>query len=437
MVPFPLATGNFVPVVEAHGRFNVTTSGVGIPAFGANLTPPPGRHLFADLRCDPTRGLAAPVGAQGAGFFDGKFVSGVGRTLEAPPAAPNRARAVARELLYGAWFQRAWAEHPASKRRPPPLRYCDGALFRGPMAELEAISLRPGLFCRFSNLVWLGHRIDFFRNKGSATLTLPQFVRTFLREVGLQTSPEPDALARAVEGAFERAIESAQLLWGLGFAFARTRIPLDTHGTLLSLGDFALLEHPFVGETLAESGASGEPTRSWALLVRDFRSLAWFLRTRFHAISRAGAPLTDIERDYCAAVSSAFSASMHPLFDDDSLVAEFCSQMSKELNAPTPTDGPLAQRLRADLRTLVAHTSPGGLTSSEQKVERVPVRGASFSFAAASPPKAASIAEEIETGLEDVFAAAELEGFVSRLRQLLGHVNATGRGTHSPSGGPG
>lgn len=432
MVPFPLATGDFVPILEEHERFNVTTSGVGIPAFGANLVPPTGPHVFADLRSDPIRGLAAPAGARGSGFFDGKFVSGVGRTLDASPRDPGRARAVARELLYGAWFQGAWARHPASRRRPPPLRYCDGALFRESVTGLEALSLRPGLFCRFSNLVWLAQRIDFFRNKGSATLTLPRFVRTFLSQVTAAASPDPDpeALAKAVEGAFERAIDGVRLLWSLGFVFHRAELPLDTAGTLLSLGDFALLGRPFLGQTVGHANTRGGPAQSWALAAREFRGLAWFLRTRFDAISKAGAPLTDVERDYCAAVAAGFTESRHALFDDEALVSEFCSQMCDEATPPRQPDGPLASQLRADLRAFGGQVTPGDHGPATQ---RVPIRGARFSVDAASQANEAAIAEEIETGLEEVFAAAALGDFVDRLRQLLQHVHSTGNGAHSRS----
>jgi hypothetical protein len=324
LVPVPLRRASFRPVFAAHERFAVVIDGGRIPAFGATLRPPDGPMAYCDLRAHAVHGTVAAIGAARSGFFAGWHLDGIGATtLAREPTPPHLdATAAIRTLVLDTWV--------ASRCRDA-LLPCEGVLLDE--AGSGAIAIRRGPFTRFSNLVWLADRLDFFRHGGDTFVALPKFLRIYLAHVGDRPPIDPSArtIAEVFFGVFERALGNVEAVLRLGLPFDLRPDDIDTRGTLLAL-------RPASSPVAASS------------LVAHFRGLAWFFRTRFAAIAVAPPPITPAERTYAAAIAHAFADEDQLLYDDTQLQQRFAALGIAGLD-PNPDLAALDERL-ADHPTL-------------------------------------------------------------------------------------
>lgn len=319
-MPNPVRPSGFIALNPAHTRFAVMAAPSDIPAFGA-CPEAPRDVLWVDLRDQPARADLSRLGATRSGFFDGKLLDGVGPTTlatrsanRAPPL--DAARAI-RELVHSRWASKRAASSGGEVIAP-----CEGVLFGLRGATPEATTIRDGERVRFSNLVWLAYRIDLFRKRSESSLSLARFVRVLLGALGggAQAAAPPSAVAHAILRAFDRAFTSVERLARAGLVLHDLRPDdLSADGVVLRLRRSSLASCATVAGLV--------PLLS---IVRAFRELTWFFRSRFAAIAEAGPPVSSTERDFCAAIVTAFEeAREHPLFHRERILDRIVASLPR------------------------------------------------------------------------------------------------------------
>ncbi|NVB39689.1 hypothetical protein G6O69_17735 [Pseudenhygromyxa sp. WMMC2535] len=369
--PVPLRPGGFSSLDPAHAAFDLVTDLGQLTPFGVPKVDAARVELlgYADYQLDAELPHARRQGAGRAVFFhdpragETVYLKGVGRT----PLALNWSRP--RELTH------ATGHMPASAgvRELVASRYlrakglgelivpCEGLLVRAMAPEfaanwraalgaaelaapacdrhLQAISVKPGEFARWSNILWLAHHSAPLAGTLS---TLGEAIARFVRGPGRpRLRPEdctPERLAAELEAAFTAgwARLAAALRHGVHWCSYHNNFTLD--GRFLDLELPVLLGEGLCAKVITSRAQGPVPAE---LLARAGDPMGWELgnyrRQVRLVIDALGARLRQL---------SAMARS--------SLVAEFAGALASALDARFPSDHLLrdAGRMRAELRGL-------------------------------------------------------------------------------------
>lgn len=356
MIPIPVRSSRFVPLDRRYAPYNVETSPGDLFPFGATLRSRRRSDVvLCDLQDNPDTTVLGRLGSGRAGVYRGKYLKGVGRTLLAGNwAEPTDllhhtghlcASGAVRELLVSVYLKTkgcADAINPCESvlvRSKDPvlrsylverLRERRARLTRGnPWSSdlaLQAITVKPAGFARYSNLVWMVRHLDLFGG-GGGTPNLARFVELFLRVVDPQTrvaDPTPDTVAHAFVRSVDRGLGHLHRFWRLGVSW------ISLHNNFTADGRFLDLEAPVIVGTPLVGLIGTRPRRRVVLphpaaltglfeplaFVLHMRMIAWSLRSHFEAISRAPNGVSNTEREFAHGLSTAFVAATrgHILF---------------------------------------------------------------------------------------------------------------------------
>ncbi|HEX8791685.1 MAG TPA: hypothetical protein VF765_12105, partial [Polyangiaceae bacterium] len=343
MVPVPVRQSDYVPLRPQHADLNVETALGRITAYGATTTAPQD-VLLADLQDNPDTSVRGRLGSGRTGFYRGRYLKGVGRTLLAGnwanPADADRhtglmePSAAIRELIVTAYLRARGCEDaivPCEGVLFKPLAaearaYVEQRSFWGASSRLQAMTVKAGGFSRPSNLAWLANHLDFYRS-GDAATSLATFVRTFLATVGgggggpLHASIEdatPDALATAFFAYARRGLENLRRFWRAGVSWPSLHNNFASDGRFVDIDWPIILGTPLVG-VVATRGVhprldlphhdTQRGLFEALYFVLHVRMLSRFFMGRLRAIAASGYPVQRAEREFALAAARAFASS--------------------------------------------------------------------------------------------------------------------------------
>jgi hypothetical protein len=342
MVPVPVRPSEFVPLHAEHATFNVETFLGGIEAFGATTTAR-SDLLFCDLQTNPDTTMGGRLGSGRAGVYGGKYLKGVGRTLLAGNWADATdpvhhtghlpASAAVREYLVTVYLEAKGARdlvNPCEgillKPLAPSLRALQEPMLRDDErrwtsdASLQAITVKPAGFARFSNLVWLSEHLDFHHTKAASATKMARFVELFLASVDPSSVPRADATPKtfvaALLRAFERGLETLRRSWSLGVSWVSLHNNFSADGRYLDLEGPVISGAPLVGILDDQPRASLElPDRAMVtglfeplVYVRAMRSIGHFFQSRFAGIRDMGSLASRAEKAFAAGIAEELAA---------------------------------------------------------------------------------------------------------------------------------
>jgi AraC-like DNA-binding protein len=341
MIPVPVRASRFVPLAREHARFNVETFPGGIGPFGAHDGRAPlSDVLYCDLQDNPDISFRGRLGSGRTGVYGGKYLKGVGRTpLAGNWADPEdlchhtghlRASSAVREYLISVYLEARGCGDAINR--------CEGVLL-APRAEalrgylvgrdreracgsgdgganpwrsdlsLQALTVKPADFTRYSNLIWLANHLDFYRCRGEATTSFTRFLVELAHALDPtrpldQTTPE--SIAAAFVRSVDRGLDALRRFWSLGISWGSLHNNFSVDGRFLDLEAPVVLGAPLLGiieaEPRRELQLPHRATFSGFLeplgFVLNMRMIAWHLRWRFEAIAKAGPPLSRGEREF-------------------------------------------------------------------------------------------------------------------------------------------
>lgn len=177
-VAVPLAPASFEPLEQRHLPFAVRTDLGAIASFAVPTQTPMGPLLLADLQMCPEVHIGRRLGSGRAGFFEGKYLKGVGRTTLAGNWNQARDAYHATGHMFASATVREWVatRYLAAKGGLDLIVPCEGVLFArldkamragigrfeatltSPLAPidraLQGITIKSADFARFSNVAW-------------------------------------------------------------------------------------------------------------------------------------------------------------------------------------------------------------------------------------------------------------------------------------------
>ena len=389
MIPVPVRGSRFIALDRRYAAYNVETAPGRLFPFGA--TPRTRRRdelLLCDLQDNPDTSAPGRLGSGRAGVYRGKYLKGVGRTLLAGNwADPDdlvhhtghlRASAAARELLVSVFLQAKGLGDVLNPCETVLVRRKDRALRsylvenlerrgvivarRNPWSAdlaLQAISVKPAGFARYSNLLWLAQHLDLYRT-GTAP-SLAAFVELFLASVepGVRVpDPTPDTVAQAFARAVDRGLERLHRCWRIGVTWTSLHNNLTADARFLDLEAPVILGVPLVGLlgteprdrlVLPHRAALSGIFEPYAFVLH-MRMIAWALRSRFAAIARAPNGVTRSQRDYAHGLAAAFGDATrgHVLFSRGLLIRRLLGWLRDSVE--------IDRRARAELARVFAAT---------------------------------------------------------------------------------
>jgi hypothetical protein len=335
-VPIPVKRSQFAAMDPSHDRYNVETDLAAIGAFSLTANPPAEDALYADLQTLPRGNVWRRLGSGRAGFYQGAYLKGMGRTSLAGNWADAEDRyhssghllpsAAVREYL----VSRALAALDEDAAIVP----CTGLLVREldapidsflhamlPEAEgrfadidrrMQAITVKKADFARFSNFVWaldhIGRRDEIadVMFRVHATL-LPPGARP---DTGASSSPE--AIAAALASAIERAVDGFASYARAGVFWGSFTNNFTADGRFLDLEVPMALLQPFFG--IVGEGERGL-SRDWAGLevLSYLRQAAAFVTWLVDRLSfLACHVLGGIAHEFAAALVAAVKEALPP-----------------------------------------------------------------------------------------------------------------------------
>jgi len=348
MIPVPVRMSRFVPLVHEHARFNVEAFPGGLGPFGAHGERAPLPDvLYCDLQDSPDIGFQGRPGSGRTGVYGGKYLKGVGlsrlaETWAHPEDLPHdaghfRASGAVREYLISVYLE--------AKGCGDAINRCEGVLF-APRAQalrghrlgrdragadgeasawrsdlsLQALTVKPEGFTRYSNLIWLLNRLDLPLSRGEATTSFTRFLVELARALD-PTRPSdqitPESIAAAFVRSVDRGLDSLHRFWSLGISLASLHSNVSVDGRFLDLDAPVILGAPLLGIVEAEPCRELRAPHPATLtgffeplgFVLNMRMIAWYLRWRLDRVAKAG-PLSRGEREFASAAARALSSGL-------------------------------------------------------------------------------------------------------------------------------
>lgn len=446
-VPVPLSPGRFVSLLPRHQSCNRTTEQHDRAAFAVPEALPPKSLGFADHRLDPRGGGPRLAGASRSVFHGAHYLRGVGRTPLAGNWADRRdaARATGhlpvsvalRELVASVYARARGLDGgavacegilvaPLERRLAEPLARVAARTDARPVAcdrHLQAISVRPGNFARWTNLLWLAQRtpatVEGILELAWACEHFAE-VRDRLdhnrpRLADCSPTTIAEALGRAVARGF--AALEARLRAGI---FDAGELTVD--GRVLDRGRATILGEPLIGRLEFRRSASARtPATFGAALVEHADRVADFLACLDDRLAylerRAEIPQVAIFVGQWRAALTRTFAPPHPVSHRPTL-ATAIERLVRELGTPPRT----GEQLSATLLGL----APDRASSTAIGLRIPPTIAearARFTLAAGAPGPQSPDAAEHRRLLSELYA--ELDGttdvgdYLDRLRRWI------------------
>jgi hypothetical protein len=391
-VPVPVAPAGFTSLHASHDEYAVQVDLGRIGPFGFSARPEPEAELlYSDLQTNADLNIARRLGSGRAGFYQGKYLKGVGRT----PLAANWCHptdryhssghllpsAAAREYLVSCHLEELGAGDTLvpceglllSPLPPDAERYVE-SLFPGrdlghlapADRRLQAITVKQAGFARLSNFVWA-----FSQWRGGAPFMVELFLR-MTRYLGDPSQPEPhpgdvtpEVFAERMERAIERLVHNFERFFQAGVYWGSFHNNFTADGRFLDLETPIIFGGPFVG-ILASPGKLPESVdlAGSRILVgcevlqclRQIRTFLAFLIDRLEWLGwndwNGGELERRFLRDTAEALHTRFPPS-HWLHDVGALGEKLTSALASTLALPPGATAELSALVEAQCRAML------------------------------------------------------------------------------------
>lgn len=286
-VPVPIKKSSFVPLNQKHKKFNVEVDLSRIATFTDRLRPiRSDQLLYSDLQTNTDVNLEQRLGSGRSGFFRGKYLKGVGRTLlagnwNAPidlyhSSGLLLSTAAIREYLISNYFESKNAAHLINpcegilfKKTPKSFFNHSRRIFKGtfdiygvktpkfaPVDSLfQAITIKNGGFCRFSNMTWwLDHfpQYHFQDERAQIAFFFEIFYEalegfSFLKS---KKNLDADEIAMCFARTVEKSIHFFMDVWSMGIGWGSFHNNFTIDGRFLDLETPSIYPYPLVGVVL-------------------------------------------------------------------------------------------------------------------------------------------------------------------------------------------
>lgn len=394
-LPVPLRPSDFAPLTPQHARFSVETDLARAGGFSLASELPEGLVGYADLQMQAWGNVYRRFGSGRAASFGGAYLKGIGRTqLAANWLDPeDRYHSSGHLLPSAAVRERLVSCLLASLHADDTIVACDGLLFRPlpsggdfldralPEARgqfspadrhMQAISVKRGDFCRWSNvwwaLCWLGHApgdvVDVLQRWYCALL--PEGERAERR------AATPAVLASAIEAALQRTWSSFAVWRRLGISWGSLANNLTLDGRFLDLELPCVLGQRFLGllaSPQAPVGRGAWPALEVLREVRRARITIRAVQDRLATLAQSpwiSPPIRSYLGDLALALAERLGPG-HLLWDDARWEELLLADLSGGLGYEERTV------LASAIRRCVAHTLAGQPAPSFEDLDLVPI----------------------------------------------------------------
>lgn len=406
-VPIPVAPAGFSALHESHAPCAVQVDLGRIGPFGFSAQPEHETELlYSDLQTNADHNAPLRLGSGRAGFYSGKYLKGMGRTLLAanwshPTDGYHNSghllpSAAAREYLVSCYLEEMRAGHTLvaceglllAPLPPEAERYVE-SIFPDrelhPLApvdrRLQAITVKGAGFARLSNFTWA------FSQWRWRTPFLVELLLRMARYLGGPTQPEvglrdvtPASLAERLERAIERLVHHFERFFQTGVYWGSFHNNFTADGRFLDLETPIVFGGPFIG-IIAPSGKLPESVSladsrvfvgcEVLQCLRQVRVFLDFLIDRLEWLGRKAAGGGELDqrflRDTAEALRERFPDS-HWLHDADALAEKLTAALASVLALPPGR----AAELRALVETQ-CHVEMNGTPRHTGRVQIVPV----------------------------------------------------------------
>jgi hypothetical protein len=399
-VPIPVVPAGFTALHARHASYAVQVDLGRIGAFGFSAQPEhEAELLYSDLQTNADHNVSLRLGSGRAGFYAGKYLKGMGRTLLAanwshPTDGYHNSghllpSAAAREYLVSCYLEEMGAGHTLVACEglllaPLPRdgeRYVDSIFPDPPLhplapvdRRLQAISIKGAGFARLSNFTWA------FSQWRCDPPFIIELLLKMARYLGGPDQPEvslrdvtPLALAERMERALERLVHHFDQFFRTGVYWGSFHNNFTADGRFLDLETPIVFGGPFIGMIapsgkLPESVSLAEPRVFVGCEIlqclRQVRVFLSFLIDRLEWLGRndsGGGELGQrFLRDTAEALRARFPRS-HWLHDAGALGEKLSATLVSALALPPTAAAELSELVEAQCRvTLNATPSPTG-----------------------------------------------------------------------------
>ncbi|QRN95893.1 hypothetical protein JRI60_43765 [Archangium violaceum] len=391
-VPVPVSPSGFTALHASHAGCAVQVDLGRIGSFGFSARPEhEAELLYADLQTNADVNISHRLGSGRAGFYSGKYLKGVGRTLLAAnwhhptdryhssghllPSAAAREYLVSRYLEeLGAGDALVPCEGLLLAPLPPEAeRYVESSFSgRDPSQlaladrRLQAISVKPAGFARLSNFAWA-----FSQWRGGAPFVVQLFLR-MARYLGDSSQPEvrpgdvtPETLAERLEGALERLVHHFERYFQAGVYWGSFHNNFTADGRFLDLETPIVFGGPFIGivaargklpESVDLAGSRTFVGCEVLECLRQLRTFLAFLIDRLEWLGRKDWNGGELERRFLWDTAEALRARFPPahwLHDVGALGEKLTVALTATLALPRKATAELSALVDAQCRVML------------------------------------------------------------------------------------
>ncbi|MEM7155496.1 MAG: hypothetical protein AAF799_21780 [Myxococcota bacterium] len=460
----PVRPSRFTSLFAEHEACNVETDFSAYQAFSVPTADAPAQLGFADYQMDPQYPTARRQGAGRAIFYGEHYLKGTGRT----PLAINwlnradtahatghmAATGAVRELVISRYLRAKGLEQhivpctglllatmPSALAKPLTSFYREQQLQRKPCDEhLQAISVKPAGFARWSNLVWLAHQSSGHPDRIRELAWMGEhFARP--RPMGAEHEPAvgactPTSIATELAHAMQRGLESFEAFFRAGVFWGSYHNNFTLDGRFLDLelplvvGESVLCKHHVHGGQGPHGPIEhyGRPFGEEILFfARQVRLAFDTLIERFEAIARSGISPAVVQflRQWIAALHRAVGSDhwvRNPEVLRERMVALYRETGAPETQIQALVSALMAREFRGEsLPAIAARMTDASFPMLETGTH------CNLSIIGDAPglgsPQAAEERRLLQSCLEELDAITEVEPYLERLRVWLGVID--------------
>lgn len=337
-IPVPVRPSHLVAMAPEHQKFNIQVDLAQLAPFAyATGQPEDSEFLYADLQSSPIFSIGLRLGSGRAGFYQGKYLKGVGRTQLAGNwrnqddvyhgTGHLMASAAVREYIVSCYLRAKGAQHtivPCEGLLLGPLHKdlqgYEQAAFPGEQLcpidlKFQAISIKDSEFARYSNFVWAFNHLSRRGRYGKLFSSLYYYLT-----VGRKCSPVANIGPADIVSVLSACARQGLLYYS---TFLSTGVYWGSFGNNFTLdGRFLDLEvplifgGPFVGLVKREHEMQGDLRRTAAPVV-GCEALEYLIQVRFfikylirrlHFILDTCSVVHPIEKEFVAEFLAALEA---------------------------------------------------------------------------------------------------------------------------------